>query len=266
MQNIQPSSIDTENPEFKKDPRNGRENNLDWLKRVVPTNAGLMIVLVGGTDNLSFRLRVAQSHARSSFTPSHWSHCFLTFGLDANAGATPIYEISLDPPDGFGYPAARNALQKAALKRYADRKRYPNIAAIALPGIDPEACPRLLRKFAQQRAILDAVDLTLRWLGYAWGVGASGNPLLDGNGLPSAAMIEIICNAAGYDITPNTPSRASSPEAIWQATKWWYRFPRAVEAESPPAAEDDIPRSAPYGWYNVEHELGDQPDEWWWAR
>jgi hypothetical protein len=72
--------------------------------------------------------------------------------------------------------------------------------------------------------VLDGVDLTLRWLAYVWGVARSGNPLLDGMGIPSAAMLEVVIGAAGFDLTPGLESRSSCPEAIWQAAKWWHEY------------------------------------------
>ena len=72
--------------------------------------------------------------------------------------------------------------------------------------------------------MLDAQDLLLRWLAFIWGVGRTGNPLLDGQGIPSAAMLEVIFGAVGFDLTPGLESRSSCPEAIWQAAKWWHEY------------------------------------------
>lgn len=43
-------------------------------------------------------------------------------------------------------------------------------------------------------------------------------------GTPSAAFIEALASACGYDLTPGLESRASCPEAIWQAARWWHEF------------------------------------------
>jgi hypothetical protein len=64
----------------------------------------------------------------------------------------------------------------------------------------------------------------LRWLAFAWGAGRAGNPLYDGIGIPSAAMLEIVFGAVGFDLTPGLESRASCPEAMWQAAKWWHEY------------------------------------------
>ena len=244
MQNIQASSATKPNPKFLERERADGEDNLQWLVGG-KAKKGAAIVLVGGVDNHSFRLRTAQAHARDTFTPSNWSHAFLLFGIDkTNPASTPVYEISIDPPRGFGYAASTNGLQEGVLGTYADRADFPNAAIINIPLTEKEIKP-VLYKFTQQRAVLDGVDLIVRWLAFTWGVGGTGNPLLEGNGLPSAAMLEIVCNASGYDITPNTPSRGSSPEAIWQATKWWYEYPRGDKA-------------APEGSWVTDHRLGDQ--------
>jgi hypothetical protein len=81
-----------------------------------------------------------------------------------------------------------------------------------------------LESFQRQRAVLDGVELIVRWLTYVWGVARAGNPLLDGYGVPSAAMLEIAFGVAGYDLTPGLESRSSCPEAIWQAVKWWHEY------------------------------------------
>lgn len=244
MQNIQASAATLPNPNFLERPRTSGEDNVQWLAAGAPKE-GTSIVLLGGVDNYAFRLRVAQSHIRDTFTPSHWSHALLTFGIDAvDPAATRVYEIALDPPRGFGFAASTNALQEGSLGPYASPSQFPNVAIVNLPIGRGDVEP-VLYKFTQQRAVLDAIDLVLRWLAFTWGAGGAANPLLDGYGLPSAAMLEIVCNASGYDITPNTPSRASSPEAIWQATKWWWEVPRGKKA-------------APEGSWVTDHVMGDQ--------
>ena len=81
-----------------------------------------------------------------------------------------------------------------------------------------------LERFQMQRAVLDAVDLLVRWIAYAWGVTQTTNPLLENRGMPSAAMLDVVFGAVGFDLTPGLESRASCPEAIWQAAKWWHNY------------------------------------------
>ena len=91
----------------------------------------------------------------------------------------------------------------------------------------------MLKRFKKQRVDIDCVELTLLWLGYVWGVGRTDNPLFDGYGMPSAAFIEALASANDYDLTPGLESRASCPEAIWQAARWWHEYHRN-QADSAP--------------------------------
>ena len=223
---------------FAESARGDEEDNVAWLQRALadlpapeiegtPTH----LALIGGRDQLSFRLRVAQAHLRHDMTPSHWSHAALLGPVRTDPSRTPTYEVSLEPPDGFGVPAATNALQVGRIGTYADPDRYPNIALLRLP-VDAALWQRagtpdeisVLERFAKQRSVLDATELVLHWLAFLWGVGRTGNPLLDGYGVPTAAMIEVVLGAVGYDITPALESRAGCPEAIWQAAKWWHPY------------------------------------------
>jgi hypothetical protein len=134
-----------------------------------------------------------------------------------------VYEISLEPPQGFTFPPPTNGVQQGRISQYQDPELYPNIALLHTP-VPLAQIMEALGAFARQRAVLDGVELITRWLTYVWGVARAGNPLLDGYGMPSAAMLEIAFGVAEYDLTPGLESRASCPEAIWQAAKWWHEF------------------------------------------
>ena len=208
---------------FAEAPRLEGENNVEWLKRNLPSGDVTHIVLSGARDSTGFRLRIAQSHLRHDLAPSHWSHAFLLGKVAKNAAATPIYEISLEPGAGFGFPPPTNGVQRARLERYRDVTSYPNVAVLGVPIAQSEIM-KALERFQTQRAVLDAVGLILRWLAFTWGVSSTGNPLLEGLGMPSAAMLEVVFGAAGFDLTPGLESRSSCPEAIWQAAKWWHEY------------------------------------------
>ena len=243
MLNIISSNADSPSPLFTESPREGGEDNLKWLGRQPTADAQqTMLVLVGGRSPTAFRLRVAQSHLRHDLTPSHWSHIILLGEGASNLGRTPVYEISLEPKAGFGFPPPSNAMQQGELGAYRSPRTYPNIARLEIPVSRSEVMLALAR-FQQQRAVVDALELLLRWLAFAWGVGRTGNPLLDGQGLPSAAMLETVLGAVGFDLTPGLESRASCPEAIWQASKWWHDY---YTREN---------RRAPTGAYCVGHKL-----------
>jgi hypothetical protein len=251
------SEMAESNPQFRRQARAEGEGNVAWMERQLGDYGGVAIGLVGGSGNVDFRVRVAQSHLRYSFTPSHWSHCFL---MTDRSGT--IYEISLTPERGFRFPGAANGMQEASLQRYDSAEAYPNIAVIRMPAMDVEQTRTALKNFAKQRGALDAVTLLVYWLGYTWGAANAGNPILEGNGLPSAAMVETVCNAAGYDISPLTPSRASTPEAIWLATKWWYHAPRTVKSARE-TRSGELPDDLPAGAFFIGHELGTQRDMVW---
>jgi hypothetical protein len=199
------------------------EDNIAWGVRTMKGDTGVRIAMVGGVSQTSFRLRTAQSQIRHDLQPSHWSHVMLVGKLAKNLAATPVYEISLESVRGFGFPPPTNGVQQGRLGQYRDPEAYPNIAILSVP-VSQDEVMTALERFKMQRTVLDAVDLLVRWLGYVWGVGATGNPLLENRGIPSAAMLEVVFGAVGYDLTPGTESRSSCPEAIWQAAKWWHEY------------------------------------------
>jgi hypothetical protein len=258
MLRILSSNASEPSREFVESKREEGEDNLQWIRRNLGSGGeGLrrkgtskeegrshrfeptLLLLLGGRGHNAFRVRVAQAHLRHDFTPSHWSHVALLGPVSRKPGETPLYEISLEPPRGFGLPTATNALQIGRLAAYADPARYPNIALLRLP-VDAAEWQRetskeemsVIERYQKQRSVLDGTDLLLHWLSFLWGVGRTGNPLLEGNGVPSAAMVEVVLSAMRYDITPGLESRVSCPEAIWQAAKWWHPYYTAQLTEA----------------------------------
>lgn len=237
--------------DFSEVPRQEGESNVAWVRRQLEEAAGItapvegeagrgaptLLLLLGGRTSTAFRVRVAQSHLRDDLSPSQWSHAALLAPLprgkasERQLARLKLFEVSLEPETGFGFAAKDNGLQdRATLGDYRAPERYPNIALLRVPvpvngwlrGTDEEKS--ILERFQRQRAVLDVPELIVQWLSFVWGVGGTGNPLLQGHGLPSAAMIEVVLSAAGYDLTPGLESRASCPEAMWQAAKWWHSF------------------------------------------
>lgn len=228
MLEIRSSPATAPNPNLVSQARSRNQTNLAWLGRALKARgkkgAGApLLVLLGGSDPISFRLRVAQSQVRHDLTPSAWSHVVLVESGGAELASATAWEISLDPAGGFGYPPPANGVQRADLRRYDDAGQFPNIAVLSVPL---EAAPvrDTVQRFMRQRSTLDAVDLVTRWLPYVWGAGRATNPLLDGFGLPSAAMVELVLGAAGFELTPGIASSATCPEAIWQAARWWHEY------------------------------------------
>lgn len=235
MLNIRSSEAREPNRNLVEAPRETRENNLRWIERALPEleDEGVTLLLLGGTEATHFRLRSAQAHLRHDFSPSAWSHAALLGCPKEDTARTTLTEIALDQPGGFGRPVPENAVQEGRLGTYRSVRRFPNIALLRLPA-EPDAVAEALRRFRMQRMVLDGVELLLLWLAFTWGVGRTGNPLLDGQGIPSAAMLDVVLGAAGFDITPGLESRASCPEAIWQAVRWWHEF-YEEQADAPPS-------------------------------
>jgi hypothetical protein len=247
--NIISSRATEPNPDFKQTKRIKDEDNTRWLVRNLEELAGedgatghSYLILLGGRMKADFRLRVAQSHLRYDMSPSHWSHIALLRGSGPRTRG--LWEVSLEPKDGFGYPPSDNGVQEGRLEDYASKNKYPNVAILRIP-VKLTEMRKVLPRFKRQRADLDCVELTLLWLGYVWGVGRAGNPLLDGYGTPSAAFIEALASACQYDLTPGLESRASCPEAVWQAARYWHEF-QGGRSDS----------SWIHGMWHTEHFLG----------
>src|SRR5712691_5851258 len=99
------------------------EGNEAWLRRVLGETGlvetkpewSLLLLVGGGRDPLSFRLRVAQSHVRDDLTPSAWSHVAFVPTLAPSLGESPTREVSLAPAACFGesgFPVPTNGLQQ----------------------------------------------------------------------------------------------------------------------------------------------------------
>lgn len=243
------SKAATPNPHFEDRPRKARQNNVEWLKEHV-LQGRPAVVLLGGTNVVDFRLRVAQSRLRADLTPSHWSHCLLIPKTDGFSADTEVVEISLTPAGGFGYPPPINGVQRAKIASYASAKRWPNVAAIHPPEeITADSLLACIERFERQRVVFDSLQLLLAWLAYVWGVGEGRNPLQEGIGMPSAGMLEMLFGAENFDLTPGLESRSSCPEAIWQSARWWHDY------------HDNDRGGALSGAFNTQHYLFEELDK-----
>jgi hypothetical protein len=259
MLNVMASTAKSKNPGLVSSTRNEDEDNVDWLERQLrltemrrevsaesaPSDANraidrkpTYIILFGGCDRAAFRLRLAQAHLRDDLWPSHWSHAALLGSPQEEFSKTELFEVSLQPRLGFESAIeSNNGLQTSAISRYSRAQVYPNICILKLevPMVAwlqqrDEQVASILEMFTRQRAVLDAPELVLVWLAFLWGVGRTPNPLFEGHGVPSAAMIDAILSAVGFDISPSIDSRLSSPESFWQAAKWWHEFYKGKQA------------------------------------
>lgn len=220
------------NPGIADVPRLPDESNLGWIARVLKTHrlpvgqAWSHLLLVGGADLLSLRLRIAQSHVRADLSPSAWSHSAYVALNAGDLKASVVRGVSLAPRDGFGksgFAPSRNGMQDQPLADYDDANTYPNIGIIAMP-VPGEKIETRLSNLEKMRNTFNVPELILRWLTYGWGVGVPSSPLADGFGVPGAAVLEAAYAAEQFDLTPGLESRSSCPEAIWQAARFWYGY------------------------------------------
>jgi hypothetical protein len=203
-------------------PRKHETSNAQWLRDSGITEG---IILLGGTSVAHFRLRVAQAQLRSDLLPSYWSLAGIL--LDGEQFAS----VPLDTLEESSLVPITNGVQICNIADYDDTTRFPNIAVLQFTK-DSQPVIDTIKRVKLQRSIIDLPTLILAWLGYIWGAGQQGNPLLNGMGVPSAAFVETAYGIAGVELTPGLSSAASCPEAIWQSAKWWHDFyarPRGVQ-------------------------------------
>jgi hypothetical protein len=158
--------------------------------------------------------------------------------------------VALAPPQWYpphGYAPSCNAVQQGSLAHYASPRAWPNIALLALPVPSATLQDTIERRLRFERSGFDLALMLLRWLQFAWGAGMPANPLGEGIGMPSAALLEAAYAANGFDLTPGLESRSSCPEAIWQSVRWWYGYAAAA------AADGNAPRI--FGASTVTHNL-----------
>lgn len=229
MLKIVRSNSTESNPQFLPFDRQEGETNTAWGERAVldmkagGPDAWTYVVLLGGSDTLAFRVRVAQSHLRNDMLPSFWSESILVRLAGASLANADALHVPLHQPEGPAFAARVNGVVARPLTDFDDTRRYPNIAVIALP-VEQQKIIDKVASFQQSRATLDALEHVLRWLAFAWGAARTPNPLHENYGLPSTCMIETVCAAANFDLTPGLESRASCPEAIWAAANYWHGY------------------------------------------
>jgi len=232
------SKGDEDNPSFCSLERKAREGNLAWGERAATLMSAAdpakwtYIVLLGGSDTMSFRLRVAQSHLRPDMLPSFWSGTILVNLQGSSLTKARAIDVPLAQPGGTEFTPRSNGVVERPLADFNDTRRYPNIALLALPVPQQQILDQV-ELFKKSRSTLDALEHVLRWLAFAWGVARTPNPLHENFGLPSACMLEIVCAAAHLDLTPGLESRASCPEAIWSAARYWHEFYKEFRGAAP---------------------------------
>ena len=155
-----------------------------------------------------------------------------------NAGQAPrLLECSLHP-DAAG--AHFHHLNGVSLRRLSDyvnagtgeaaTRAWPNAAIISI-GLTADE-----RKQVLERALHPEVDqlgydlprLLSTWYGFINNRAGFPNPLVQGNGMPGAAYLQLAYDAAGVDLAPGSVERNVSNEHIWQAAK---KLNKSIEME-----------------------------------
>jgi len=226
------------NADLKRLPANDGESNTAWLERVDQegiTREG-SILLLGGNSMADFRVRVSQSYLRFDLTPSYWS---IVGVLTAN---NSMFSVPLQITEDISEIPHVNAVREFELSEFDDVERFPNIAAIQVTST-PEKVVKYIEAMKLQRGLIDLPALVLSWLSYVWCVGKQANPLLNGEGLPSAVFAETLFGLAGIELTPGLATASTCPEAIWQAAKWWASFyEQTSDFAAPVHAQSIVPR------------------------
>ncbi len=235
------SNVTRPNPGIRKLRRRPREENLAWMARASASTPEFkqgdwsLVALLGGTDTLSFRLRVAQSHLRTDLLPSYWSHALLIDAAGGDFARATAIDVPLAQPGGIEFPPRSNGIQRHPLRDYDDPSAYANCAVLGFP-IPHAKVLTAVDRLSVQRSTLDCLEHVVRWLAFGWGVAGTANPLPDNFGIPSAAMLEVVFSMAGLDLTPGLESRCSCPEAIWTAACWWQDYYAARQGPAPAGA------------------------------
>jgi hypothetical protein len=206
-----------------------REPNLEWLKRAYESfdlediSQWSFVVLAGGKDVASFRIRVAQSHLRGDMLPSFWSECAL-FSIQPNDfDNAAFFNLPLFQPAAATYAPTRNGLIELPFKQLPTQKDYPNLALLAIP-VAQDLILQSLAEYQRARVSYDAVENILPWLAYVWGAGNATNPLMQQIGFPSAMMLNQLFGANGFDLAPGVNANLSAPETFWSGVKHWQDY------------------------------------------
>lgn len=209
--------------------RTKREPNPEWLKRAYDSftleniSGWSFIVLAGGKDVASFRIRLAQSRLRGDMLPSYWSDCALFKIQDGDFASAVLFNIPLFQPATAPYAPARNGLIELPFNKLPSQKNYPNLALLAIP-VSQEQVLQSLAEYQRARVSYDAVENILPWLAFVWGTGNATNPLMQQIGFPSAVMLNQIFGANGFDLAPGVNANLSAPETFWSGVKHWQDY------------------------------------------
>ena len=201
------------------------ESNQKWILRA---NKALdpdapKLLLLGGTDITDFRVRIAQSDARRDMKPSFWSHV-MVYVPGRRSTSPALWHAPLEVGDDISAVPRTNGVIKSTLTYCANKSRWKNLALLEFHGVTKTQIGKDAKRIQSARLSLDLVSPLVEWLGFVWGVGATGNPLLAGVPLPAASFAEAVFANSDIDLAPGMADRTHCPEAIWQGAKWWSDF------------------------------------------
>ncbi len=210
-------------------------SNTAWLKSQ-PIRSG--VLLLGGVTIDHFRVRVAQSRYRDDLAPSFWSAA----GILLESGT--VLTAPLDSLPNVSRIAVKNGVQRVSVEAFDKVEWFPNIAVLSFTD-DLEPIEKAAREIERSRAILDLPSMLIPWLGFVWATDGGSNPLRAGVGLPSAAFVETAFAMCSVEISPGQRTASSSPEAIWQAARWWSKFYEVAQKHDKSVAQ-------PKGVYRIK--------------
>jgi hypothetical protein len=203
----------------------GGPSNAAWIASRAEAGS---VLLLGGSNVIDFRIRVAQSHLRGDLLPSFWSAAGII------VSRTVFLSVPIDERLVPEIVPSANAIHECRVADYDSPLRYPNVAVLSFAS-QSAVIVEYARRLQMQRSAIDLPQLLVPWLAFVWGAGEAGNPLLQNVGVPSASLVETVFAMGGIELTPGVASGAGSPEAIWQSAIWWHDYYRRT-AEAPVAS------------------------------
>lgn len=198
----------------------------DFYAEAARRFSGPWILLVGGSDLASVRLRMAQSVVRFDERPSYWSHAALVLDVEPTdvLDSTGV-EIALWPSAATG--PERNYLSFFKLRDYASDRRFPNLAVISVAELGEHADVAPLAERARGAALREnpgrGVHAFGPWVA-AWAshvLAPITNPLLSDVPFPSTALVDYVFASAGIDLLPAAATPALCPEAVWASARYF---------------------------------------------
>lgn len=209
-----------------KQPVNPKRSNEEFFRAAWPELTGdapaCALLLVGGSDFRSVALRQAQAVLRFDRRPSHFSHAAVLLDFDPKQpGRSRGVEVSFEPQEPALHVPERNGVTVFRLERYFDAERYPNLGLCGLAL--GEAAGAALRKAARlplrDPSRYPLWDRLGTWARYAYSKERVPNPLLEGQGMPSALWCECVLEAADVPLALSATDNNVCPELLWATLK-----------------------------------------------